>query len=110
MSLGTQLAETRRRQRGDEQTGLFVRRLYGLFGWFGFLRCSVGIPCPGGGFVPEVAWACVWLLDDAGVAFLRIMSMRCCSVPTGKLPVGVVPSDVAASFEAVARARFAFAW
>ena len=88
----------------------FVRSLYGVFGWFGSLRCSVGIRCPGGGFVPEVAWACVWLLVDPGVAFLRIMSMRCCSVPTGKLPVGVVPNDVASSFEAVARARFAFAW
>src|SRR5437899_6320901 len=110
MRLSTPLAETRRRRRGDEQTALFARSLYGVFGWFGSLRCSVGIPCPEGGLVLGGAWACVWLLDDGGVAFLRIMSMRCCSVPTGKFPVGVVPSDVAASFEAVARARFAFAW
>jgi len=38
MSLGTQLAETRRGQRGDEQAALFVRSLYGVFGWFGSLR------------------------------------------------------------------------
>ena len=86
------------------------RQRYGVCGWFGSLRCSVGIPCPEGGLVPGGGWACVWLLDDAGVAFLRIMSMRCCSVPTGKFPVGVVPREVAASLDADAKARFALAW
>jgi len=64
MSLGTQLAETSRGQRRDEQRPCFVRSLYGVFGWFGSLRCSVGIRCPGGGFVqksPGLVFGC-WMI------------------------------------------------